>query len=150
MGKDVPLAANRSSEGFENAVTGKWKLNVAKSRFELSAALRSATSEFERSSDGWKASQELIGFGNGQVHRIEVPFLKFDGKDYPLAGQPNATWALIRIDDRTYDLIAKVDGNIILISHNVVSPDNRTRVSTSTVTDTEGKTFANITVWERL
>jgi len=32
--------------------------------------------------------------------------IKFGGKDYPVNGLANATWAFTRIDDHAYDLVA--------------------------------------------
>ncbi len=88
-----------------DAWAGVWKLNLAKSTYELSPAPKSAISRLEPSPDGWKVSQDAVD-AQGTAAHVETT-VRFDGKDYPVTGVANTTWALTRIDDHTYTLVAK-------------------------------------------
>ena len=60
---------------------------------------------------------------------------KFDGLDYPVQGiEDVVTNAYRRVDDRSYDVIQKVDGVISLTARMSVSPD--------------GKRLTTVKVWE--
>jgi hypothetical protein len=65
---------------------------------------------------------------------------KFDGKDYPLTGDPNAdTRSYKKIDDRTTELTNKKDGKIIATGRIVLSADGKSRTVTVSGTDSNGK-----------
>jgi hypothetical protein len=52
---------------------------------------------------------------------------KFDGKDYPIRGNPNGTTVrLTRVNDRSIDETDKRDGKIVAVYHLEVSDDGRT------------------------
>ena len=66
-------------------------------------------------------------------HFTPRPFGKFDGKDYPVnwsrTGTSTRAWK--RIDDRSYQVINKVDGQVTGTSGSVVSLDGKTLTITS-------------------
>jgi hypothetical protein len=126
---------------------GTWKLNVAKSTYELGPAPKSAISRLEPSQDGWKASQDGVDAQGTSTH-VETT-VGFDGKDYPVAGVANTTWAFTRIDDHTYTLVAKRNGTVTTTTRTVVSPDGKTRTSTTTGKNAQGQTMKNVAVYER-
>ena len=142
----VPIAvsalfAQTSAESW----AGTWILNLSKSTYELGAPPKSAVSRLEPSADGWwKGSQDSVDVAGKPAH-VETTF-KFDGKDYPVDGAANTTWAFTRIDGHTYDLIAKRDGIITATARTVVSADGKTRTTTTTA---QGQTLKNVAVYER-
>jgi len=70
---------------------------------------------------------------------------KFDGKDYPVSGDPdNDTRAYKPIDDYTLDLTAKKGGKIVETGRVVYSADRKIRTVTDTVTNANG-TKARVT-----
>ena len=70
---------------------------------------------------------------------------KFDGKDYPVQGvELVLTSAYRRVDDRTYELIQKIDGEVAATSRLTMSPDGKT-ITTINVSRTAGAT----TVYDR-
>ena len=130
-----------------DAWAGTWVLNLAKSSYELGPAPKSAVSRLEPLSDGWwKGSQDSVDAAGRPAH-LETT-VKFDGKDYPVDGAPNTTWALTRIDDHTYDLVAKRDGKITATARTVVSADGKTRTTTTTVTNAQGQALKNVAVYD--
>ena len=74
----------------------------------------------------------------------------YDGKDYPLAGVPNAdTVSLKRIDARTTERTDKKDGKVVQTLARVVSQDGKTMTVTSKGTNAQGQTVNNVAVWEK-
>ena len=65
-----------------------------------------------------------------------------------MEGAPNTTWAFTRIDDHTYDLVAKRDGKITATARSVVSADGKTRTTTTTVTNAQGQALKNVAVYD--
>jgi hypothetical protein len=75
---------------------------------------------------------------------------KFDGKDYPLVGDPNADMrSYKKIDDRTTELTNKKDGKVTATGRIVVSPDGKTRTVTVTATGADGKKMKSTAVYDK-
>ena len=64
---------------------------------------------------------------------------KFDGVDVPVVATPARqaafTYAFSRIDERTWEIVIKVNGQRQLMVRNVVSEDGKTMRGVSTVTN---------------
>ena len=70
---------------------------------------------------------------------------KFDGIDYPVQGvELVLTNAYRRVDDRTYELIQKIDGEVVATSRLTMSPDGRTITTVNS-----SKTASATTIYER-
>jgi hypothetical protein len=75
---------------------------------------------------------------------------KFDGKDYPLTGDPTAdTRSYKKINDNTAELTNKKDGKVVLAGRIVVSADGKTRTVTANGTDANGKKIKSTTVYDK-
>ena len=62
--------------------------------------------------DGLKVTYEMVGTRGGVTHTEWTG--KFDGKDYPMQGVDTVmTNAYRRIDDRSYEIVIKLDGTLI-------------------------------------
>lgn len=110
---------------------GTWKLNVAKSIFELSPPFKSRTMTFEVIENGYNTVQDWVT-ADGQ-NRHSEGLAKFDGKEYPLTGAAaGMSRAFTRIDARSYEQVTRVSGKVTQIVRVVVSPDGKTRTSTET------------------
>jgi hypothetical protein len=115
---------------------GTWTVNVAKSRYEPGAAPKSEILRFEPVGDEFKVS--LDGVNQQGTYHSEATG-KFDGVDVPVAATPARqaafTYAFSRIDERTWEIVIKVNGERRLMVRNVVSEDGRTMRGVSTVTN---------------
>jgi len=115
---------------------GTWKVDVAKSKYEPGAAPKNETLRFEPVGDGFKVSLDGVN-QQGPYHSEATG--KFDGADVPVVATParqaRFTYAFSRIDDRTWEIVIKVNGERRLLVRNVVSEDGNTMKSVSTVTD---------------
>jgi hypothetical protein len=75
---------------------------------------------------------------------------KFDGKDYPVTGNPDSdTRSYKKIDDHTLEVTVKKDGKITSHGRLVVSADGKSRTATVSGTDAEGKKFKNTVVYDK-
>ena len=128
---------------------GTWKLNLAKSSFSPGPAPKSQTLKIEAwGDDGLKYAADGVG-PDGKPTHAEFQ-AKFDGKDVPFKGNPDAdTLAYKRVDANTLEATTKMKGKTTLIAKVVVSKDGKTRTVTQTGTDAQGRTTKNVLVYEK-
>jgi hypothetical protein len=75
---------------------------------------------------------------------------RFDGKDYPLLGDPNSDMrSYTKIDDRTLGLNIRKGGNDTVSGRIQVSPNAKTRTVTVSGIDSTGKKFQSTTVYDK-
>ena len=75
---------------------------------------------------------------------------KFDGKDYPVTGNPNEdVRSYTRVDDHKLDFASKSGGKASAIGHVVVSTDGKSRTVNTTVTDSSGKKASSVAVYDK-
>ena len=134
--------------GFaSNPNMGTWKLNEAKSKFPPGAP-KNQTVVYEAAGD--KVKVTVDGFdGEGKPTHNEWTGM-FDGKDYPLTGDPNAdTRAYKKIDDRTTELTNKKGGKVVAMGKIVISADGKSRTVTVSGTDPMGKKMESTAVYDK-
>lgn len=136
-------------------LTGTWKLNLAKSRFDppdLSTASLVVT--YEVKGDTVTASLDGVDSSRRAVHSEYTA--TFDGKEHPITGtidgkpapdQGAISWK--RIDDRTFEVVTKTNGQAIATRRIVVAPDGRSRTTTITGRDARGRTVHHVMVFDR-
>jgi hypothetical protein len=126
---------------------GTWKLNEAKSKF-TPATTKFTTVTFKNMFGNIKTTQDGIS-GDGKPIHVEWSG-KFDGKDYPVTGDPNAdTRSYTKVNDRTLHVTAKKNGKVIATVHTVVSADGKSRTATVSGTTPKGKKFTNVVVYDK-
>ena len=133
----------------ENPQVGTWKMNVAKSKYSPGPAPKSGTVKIEAwGDDGVKVTADGVN-ADGQTTHVEFQ-AKYDGKDYPITGLPNADTILLkRVNPNTVDGITKKGGKEVGKTRSVVSKDGKTRTFTTEGTDAKGQKFKNVTVYDR-
>jgi hypothetical protein len=132
-----------------DASFGTWKLNVAKSTYSPGPAAKSQIAKVEAwGEDGVKYSSDIVT-ADGTSTRMEFQ-AKFDGKDYPFTGNPDAdVIALKRIDGNTIESVSKLKGKVTLTVRGVVSSDGKTRTLTQTGHNAQGAEVKNVLLFER-
>jgi hypothetical protein len=131
----------------ENPMIGSWKLNEAKSKVSSGAA-KNSTVVYEAAVDNIKCTIDGVD-AQGKPSHIEWTG-KFDGKDYPLTGDPTGdTRGYKKVSERTMDGITKKDGKVTGSSHIVVSADGKTRTVTTDLTDSAGKKTHNVAFYDK-
>ena len=130
-----------------DAVVGTWKLNVAKSKFS-GAALKSGTRVYAETADGTTLDQRLVG-ADGKEMSMHVA-LKYDGKDHPITGNPDADSGAGKvIDSRTTDFELKKGGKMVGSVHRVVSADGKTLTVNNKGTHADGKAYDDTLVFDK-
>ena len=131
----------------QNPHMGTWKLNEAKSKFGPGAT-KNHTVVYEAAGDSVKVTVDGVD-GDGNPSHNEWTG-KFDGKFYPVTGDPASDMRSYRkINNRTLALTGKKDGKVTLTGRIVASANGRTRTITTTGTDSNGKRFSNRAVYDK-
>jgi len=128
---------------------GTWKLNLEKSNYGTQPAPKSSTTTWAAQKGGmFKYTADGIG-ANGQPVHTEWSG-KFDGKQYPMTGQPRIdTAAIKRIDARTTEATGRKAGKTVLTVKSVVSKDGKTSTASWSATDDQGQAQTWTTVVDR-
>jgi hypothetical protein len=135
------------SAAFASPNMGTWKLNEAKSKFPPGAS-KNLTVVYEAAGDNVKVTVDGVD-GDGKPTHSEWTG-KFDGKDYPVTGDPNADTRSYKIvNAHTTDLTNKKGGKIGLTGRIVVSPDGKSRTVTVHGTNATGKKITSIAVYDK-
>jgi len=131
----------------DDANMGTWKLNEAKSTL-ASGATKNSTVVYEAAGDNVKVTVDGTDKDRKATHNEWTG--KFDGKDYPVTGDPNSdTRSYTKIDDHTLGLNVKKGGKVTTSGRIVVSPDGKSRTVTTRGTDSKGKKVNSIAVYDR-
>jgi len=126
---------------------GTWKLNEAKSKFPAGAA-KNHTVVYEGAGDSVKVTVDGVT-GDGKPTHNEWTG-KFDGKDYPLVGDPNADMrSYKKVDDRTMELTNTKGGKVTTTGRIVVSADGKSRTLNVSGTDAKGMKFKYTAVYDK-
>jgi hypothetical protein len=131
----------------ENEMIGTWKLNEAKSKLSPGTT-KNHTVVYEAAGDNIKCTIDGVD-GQGKPSHLEWTG-KFDGKDYPLTGDPNADMrAYKKINAHTTEGTTRKDGKVTGVSRIVVSADGKTRTVTTDLTDPAGKKTHSVGVYDK-
>jgi hypothetical protein len=126
---------------------GTWKLNEAKSKI-TPGTLKNTQVVYSNMLGQVKVKSDGVG-GDGKPVHIEWSG-KFDGKDYPVTGDPNSdTRSYTKVNDRTLAISAKRNGKAIATGQIVVSADGKSRTVTVSGTTAKGKKFKNVAVYDK-
>jgi hypothetical protein len=131
----------------QNPNIGTWKLNETKSQIP-SGFMKNTTVVYTAEDDSVKVTTEGTDKDGKPMHTEWTG--KFDGKDYPLTGDPSAdSRSYKKIDDRTLTLANQKGGKVVTSGRIVVSPDGKTRTLKVTGTDSAGKKVTSTTVYDK-
>jgi hypothetical protein len=129
------LAAGAMAFGAD-ANMGTWKLNEAKSKIPAMAP-KNNTVVYEAAGDMVKVTVDGVDGQGNPTHNEWTG--KFDGKDYPLTGDPQSNMrSYKKIDDRTTELTNKKDGKVTVKGRIVISADGKSRTLSVSGTDAQG------------
>lgn len=143
----VMLLASSTAVAADNWL-GTWKLDLAKSKFSPGPAPKGLTLKFEASQDGITLTSDGVDADGKPTHGSYTS--KFDGKDVPWAGNPNAdTASPKRIDANSYQNTWKKDGKVTVTAKAVVSADGKTLTVTQTGKNAKGESVNTTAVYDR-
>jgi len=126
---------------------GTWKLNEAKSKIGAGSA-KNTTVVYEAAGDKVKVTVDGVDADGKPAHSEWTG--TFDGKDYPVIGDPNSdVRSYTKIDDRRLGFNAKKRGKVTTSGRIVVSADGKSRTVTASGTDPKGKKFRSTAVYDK-
>jgi len=131
----------------DDANMGTWKLNETKSKLGPGAP-KNTTVVYEAAGENVKVTVDGSD-GEGKPTHNEWTG-KFDGKDYPVTGDPNSDMrSLTKIDDHTLGLNVKKGGKVTTSGRIVVSTDGKSRTVTTRGPNSKGKKVSSIAVYDK-
>ena len=127
---------------------GTWKLNVEKSKYVPGPAPKSHTLKFVASQDAITLTTDGVDAEGKPTHGSYTS--KFDGKDVPWEGNPDADMASPkRIDANNYENAWKKGGKATVNARAVVSKDGKTLTVSQTGKNAKGETVSTTSVFDR-
>ena len=131
----------------EDVFMGTWKLDETKSKIAAGAP-KNTTVVYEAAGDSVKVTVDGVDADGKPSHNEWTG--KFDGKDYPVTGDPTAdTRSYKRINDHTLALTNTKDGKVTTAGRITVSADGKTRTVTTSGKDANGKKIDSTAVYNK-
>lgn len=132
---------------FASPHMGTWKLNEAKSKLDPGMA-KNNTVVYAAEGDNIKITVDGVDTSGKPAHNEWTG--KFDGKDYPVTGDPNSDARAYKVvDGNTLDATAKKGGKVVTEIHIVVAADGKSRTVTASGTDAKGKKVTSTAVYDK-
>jgi hypothetical protein len=126
---------------------GTWKLNEAKSKIAPGTP-KNTTVVYAPAGDSIKVTVDGVDAAGKPSHNEWTG--KFDGKDYPVTGDPTFdTRSYQRVDAHTLELTGKKGGKVTLSGTVKVSADGKTRTVTINGTDAKGNKTSTTAVYDK-
>jgi hypothetical protein len=154
----VAFVALQQTAAFVQArhpLTGTWKLNLAKSTYNPpELAQKSILATYQVVGDTITASLEGVDY-MGRAVRSEYA-ASFDGTEHPVKGtidgkpapnQDAISWK--KIDDLTYEVHNILNGQVLTTQRIVIAADGKSRTTTITGQNAQGRTVNNVLFFER-
>jgi hypothetical protein len=145
----VFFAVSMGLAAAEDPMAGTWKLNVAKSKYNPGPAPKGETNHVEAyGENGIKVTAEIT---DAQGKKINIAYSgNFDGKEYPVTGDPNSdTFTLRRIDARTIERMNKKAGKPTTTLTYIVSKDGKTKTIRTKGVNSQGQPVLNVALFEK-
>jgi hypothetical protein len=155
-------AAARAAAARRDGFAGQWRLNRARSSFDVSWRREGLDGR-----DGSAPERRIIRVAQGRdglwgftvdtsvvandtgFYRVEYN-ARFDERDYPSQGGAVETFSLKRVDERTFERTGKVKGQVVETGTWTLSADGLTLTVTQKGNFGEGARYTNTQVFERV
>lgn len=126
---------------------GTWKLNEAKSKIPA-GFMKNSSVVYAAEGDKVKVTTEGTDAKGSPLHTEWTG--NFDGKDYPLTGDPTAdSRSYKKVSDHELTLANKKDGKATTTGKIVVSADGKSRTLSVQGTDASGKKVSSKAVYDK-
>lgn len=131
----------------DNPNVGTWKLNDTKSKIPAGVS-KNTTVTYTADGDNLKAVLDGVD-GKGNPTHSEWTG-KFDGKDYPVTGDPNVdSRSITKVDEHHYKVASKKDGKVVQSGNIVLAPDDKSRTLTISGTNAAGKKTSATYIYDK-
>ena len=127
---------------------GRWTLDPAKSTYVPGPVPKSQVATLTAVANGIRTVADRVEADGSKTHFEWTG--TFDGKDNPVVGDPNRDAVSVRkLDAYTLEITNKKAGKVTTTIHAVYAKDGKSRVETTTGTNTAGQQVHNVTVWRK-
>ena len=131
-----------------DVMPGRWTLDPAKSTYVPGPVPKSQVATLTAVANGIRTVADRVEADGSKTHFEWTG--TFDGKDNPVAGDPNRDAVSVRkLDAYTLEITNKKAGKVTTTIHAAYAKDGRSRVETTTGTNTAGQSVRNVTVWTK-
>ena len=148
-------AAGIASAQSSSPLAGSWVQNMAKSKYSpADLAGKSSTTRIQVTATGVTLVNDGVDSQSRKTHTEYTA--TFDGKDAavkatidgkPSPNQDAVSWK--KIDDYTFENVAKLKGQTLTTTRMVVSKDGKTRTNTVTGKNAQGQVVNNVAVFDK-
>lgn len=126
---------------------GTWKLNESKSKLAPGAP-KNNTVVYEAAGDSVKVTIDGTDAAGSPTHTEWTG--KFDGKDYPVTGDPNIdTRSLDRRTEHKMGFTAKKGKKVVTSGTIILSPNGKSRTVNVSGTDAQGHSYKSTAVYDK-
>jgi hypothetical protein len=126
---------------------GTWRLNESKSKLGAGTGKNSIVT-YKSILGNVKVTIDGVDAEGKPAHNAWTG--KFDGKDYPVTGDPNTDWrSYRRVNDHTLEFAQKKAGKTLVSGHIVVSANGKSRTVNASGTNPKGKKFKSTAVYDK-
>ncbi len=131
------------------AFFGTWKMKAGKSNFDPGPKPRRQTIKIERHGDAFTMTVDADNADGTHTHLTRTAAL--DGKEVKAEGsrEPNAREAFARIDDRSFQRVLSVNGQVRGTLRVTLADDGKSLTTTAVGTNAEGTPVHNTVVFEK-
>jgi hypothetical protein len=131
----------------DNPLVGTWKMNPSKSK-SMEPLDKSATWKLEVQGNNENDTFDGVDAEGKPYHVTASP--KYDGKDYPISGNPRQdTVALSKVDANTVEYVVKKTGKEIAKGRVTVSKDGKTMTESGKSRNPKGQETSYTIIWEK-
>ncbi len=131
----------------QNPNMGTWQLNEAKSKLAPGFA-KNTTVVYSAAGDSIKVTTDGTDKDGKAVHGEWTG--KFDGKYYPVTGDPSTDErSYFAANDHHMTISNKKGGKVTTTGNIVVAPDGKSRTLTASATDAAGKKVTSVSVYDK-
>lgn len=147
IGLTLMLSLAAGAICFANPHMGTWKLNEAKSTLAPGMP-KNHTVIYAAAGDEVKVTVDGKDAEGKSTHNEWTG--KFDGKDYPVTGDPTSdTRSYKKAGKGTLEMTVKKDGKVTITGKIVVADDGKTRTVTNSGTDAKGAKIDSMAVYDK-
>jgi hypothetical protein len=137
--------------GDDNPLIGKWKINLAKTKYNAGTPPKNQVITYEMVGDALRLTAEI---DNAQGHQTNSYTAKYDEKDYSFTSTARdavkgQTVRLKRVDANTTQRTTFLNGKQIGTVTEVVSKDGKTLTRTQKGVNAQGQPIDNVQVLDR-
>ena len=133
----------------QDALAGKWKLNLEKSKYNPGPPPKSLMLIYEPAEGGIRATVDGVSADDQPIKAVFGPF-KLDEKPYPITGSPVFDSQISKkVDDRNSDFIRRKGDKTVETGKRELSADGKIVTLTSTGTNAKGQQYNNVLIFDK-